>query len=72
MKAAYSVRSTIVHGSEPKPKDLIVRRKQVALHDFVQETGEVVRQGAQEALRRAADPKQDWPPDWDGLTLPQN
>jgi hypothetical protein len=67
MKSAYGVRSKIVHGDEPKPKDLKVKGAQVPLAEFVQATEEVVRQGLREALNRAA----GWPPDWDGMTLPK-
>lgn len=71
MKAAYQVRSTIVHGDEPKPNHLQVKGQRVALDEFVQATRDVVVQGAREALARVADPNSTWPPDWDGLTLPQ-
>ena len=67
MKSAYSVRSKIVHGDEPKPKDLKVKGAQVPLAEFVQATEDVVRQGLREALNRAV----GWPPDWDGMTLPK-
>jgi hypothetical protein len=67
MKSAYSVRSKIVHGDEPRPKDLKVKGVQVPLAEFVQATEEVVRQGLREALNRAV----GWPPDWDGMTLPK-
>jgi len=67
MKSAYAVRSRIVHGDEPRPKDLKVKGVQVPLAEFVQATEEVVRQGLREALNRAA----RWPPDWDGMTLPK-
>jgi hypothetical protein len=66
MKSAYGVRSKIVHGDEPKARDLKVKDVQVSLVKFVQATEEVVRQGLREALNRAT----GWPPDWDGLTLP--
>jgi Apea-like HEPN len=42
MKSAYSVRSKIVHGDEPRPKDLKVKGIQVPLAEFVQATEEVV------------------------------
>jgi hypothetical protein len=71
MKAAYNVRSTIVHGDEPKPKDLKVKGVPVPLSDFVQATEDVVRQGLRHALNKATDRKDKWPPDWDGLTLPK-
>ena len=71
MKAAYNSRSTIVHGDEPKPKDLKVKGVPVPLPDFVQATEDVVRQGLRQALNVATDPKGKWPPDWDGLTLPK-
>jgi Apea-like HEPN len=45
MKSAYDVRSKIVHGEEPKPKDLRLKGARVSLMDFVQATEEVVRQG---------------------------
>ena len=67
MKSAYVVRSKIVHGDEPKPKDLKVKGALVGLVEFVQATEEVVRQGLREALNRTA----EWPPDWDGMTLPK-
>jgi hypothetical protein len=67
MKSAYAVRSKIVHGDEPRPKDLKVKGMQVQLAEFVQATEEVVRQGLREALNRVA----AWPPDWDGMTLPK-
>ena len=67
MKSAYNVRSKIVHGDEPRPKDLKVKGAQVPLAEFVQATEDVVRQGLREALNRAA----GWPPDWDGMTLPK-
>jgi hypothetical protein len=67
MKSAYGVRSKIVHGDEPKSKELKVRGVQVSLVEFVQATEEVVRQGLREALNRTA----GWPPDWDGMTLPK-
>jgi hypothetical protein len=67
MKSAYAVRSKIVDGDEPRPKDLKVKVVQVPLAEFVQATEEVVRQGLREALNRAA----GWPPDWDGMTLPK-
>jgi hypothetical protein len=70
MKAAYGVRSTIVHGDVPKPKDLKVQGVPVSLAAFVQATEEVVRQGLRAALGRAADPMGKWPPDWDAMTLP--
>jgi Apea-like HEPN len=71
MKAAYQVRSTIVHGNDPKPNHVQVRGQQVALGEFVQATVDIVRQGAREALTRAAGSNSAWPPDWGGLTLPQ-
>jgi Apea-like HEPN len=71
MKSAYDVRSKIVHGDEPKPKDLKVKGAQVSLPDFIQATEEVVRQGLTEALHRATSPKDKWPPDWDAMTLPK-
>jgi len=71
MKSAYAVRSTIVHGEVPKPKDLKVKDMQVSLPDFVHATEEVVRQGLGEALKRATSQGNKWPPDWDGMTLPQ-
>lgn len=67
MRSAYGVRSKIVHGDEPKPKDLKVKGPQVPLGEFVQATEEVVRQGLREALNNAA----EWPPDWDSMTLPR-
>jgi hypothetical protein len=67
MKSAYAVRSKIVHGDEPKPKDLKVKGVPVPLAEFVQATEDVVRHGLREALNRAA----GWPPDWDGMTLPK-
>jgi hypothetical protein len=42
MKSAYGVRSKIVHGDEPKQKDLKVKGAQVPLTEFVQATEEVV------------------------------
>jgi Apea-like HEPN len=71
MKSAYGVRSKVVHGDVPKPKDLKVKGAQVSLADFVQATEGVVRQGLREALNRATDPGSTWPPDWDALTLPK-
>jgi hypothetical protein len=70
MKSAYGVRSKIVHGELPKPKDVKVKGVQVPLADFVQTIEQVVRSGVREALRRAVDPQSVWPPDWDDLTLP--
>jgi hypothetical protein len=70
MKAAYSVRSKIVHGDEPEHKDMKVKGVPKPLPDFVQASEEVVRQGLRQALAEAASPKRKWPPDWDGLTLP--
>jgi hypothetical protein len=67
MRSAYGVRSKIVHGDEPRPKDLKSKGVHVSLADFVQATEEVVRQGLLEALNRAG----GWPPDWDGMTLPK-
>jgi hypothetical protein len=67
MKSAYSVRSTIVHGDVPKAKDMKVKGQQVTLAEFVQAIENVVRQGLRKALTRAVD---QWPPDWDGMTLP--
>ena len=64
------VRSKIVHGELPKPKDIKVKGVQVPLADFVQTIEQVVRSGVREALRRAVDPQSVWPPDWDDLTLP--
>jgi hypothetical protein len=70
MKAAYNVRSKIVHGDEPKPKDMKVKDMPKLLPEFVQASEEVVRQGLKKALAEAASSKGKWPPDWDGLTLP--
>jgi hypothetical protein len=70
MKAAYSVRSIVVHGNEPKPRDMKVKGQPVSLPEFVQATEDVVRQGLRRALAEAASPKGNWPPDWDELTLP--
>jgi hypothetical protein len=67
MKSAYVVRSRIVHGDTPRPKDLKVKGVEVPLAEFVQATEEVVRQGLREALNRVA----GWPPDWDAMTLPK-
>jgi hypothetical protein len=69
MRSAYGVRSAIVHGEAPRPKDLRVKGAQVPLVDFVQATEEVVRQGLRTALQRET--KGKWPPDWDGMTLPK-
>jgi hypothetical protein len=69
MRSGYDVRSTLVHGDEPRPKDLKVKGGQVSLAEFVQATEEVVRQGLRAALQRAMRGK--WPPDWDGMTLPK-
>ena len=71
MKSAYGVRSKIVHGDVPKPKDLKLKGVQVPLAEFVQGIEEVVRQGLREALNRAASRRFKWPPDWDGMTLPK-
>jgi Apea-like HEPN len=71
MKSAYDARSKIVHGEEPKSKDLKVKGAQALLPDFVQATEGVVRQGLREALNRATSPKDKWPPDWDAMTLPK-
>lgn len=68
MRSAYGVRSAIVHGETPRPKDLKVKGAQVPLVDFVQATEEVVRQGLRASLQRET--KGKWPPDWDGMTLP--
>jgi hypothetical protein len=70
MKAAYNVRSKIVHGDEPARKDMKVKGVPKPLPDFVQASEEVLRQGLRQALAQAAGPKGKWPPDWDGLTLP--
>jgi hypothetical protein len=70
MKSAYAVRSKIVHGDVPRPRDLKVKGAPVPLADFVQATEEVVRQGLREGLNRAASPRVKWPPDWDAMTLP--
>jgi hypothetical protein len=48
-----------------------VKGKPVLLPEFVQATGEALRQGMREALDRARSPKDKWPPDWDALTLPK-
>lgn len=71
MKSAYSVRSAVVHGDTPKAKDLMLRGTAVTLPEFVQAIERAIRQGLREAVRRAADPADKWPPDWDGMTLPQ-
>jgi hypothetical protein len=71
MRSGYHVRSTIVHGKSPKPKDLVVRGAQVPLLDFVQAIEFVIRDGLRTALNRATDPQSKWPPDWDDLTLPK-
>jgi hypothetical protein len=71
MKSAYGVRSKIVHGQVPNPKDLKTKGAQVSLAEFVQAIEEVIRHGLQKALSRAASPKDKWPPDWDGMTLPR-
>jgi hypothetical protein len=70
MKAAYNVRSKIVHGDEPKSKDLKVKGTPVSLPNFVQATEGVVRQGLRRALDIAAGQSGAWPPDWDEITLP--
>jgi hypothetical protein len=70
MRAAYVVRSKIVHGNVPQPKHLKVKGVQVSLKDFVQATEEVVRHGLRVALSHAANAMEKWPPDWGGLTLP--
>jgi Apea-like HEPN len=70
MKSAYAVRSKIVHGDVPRPRDLKVKGAPVPLADFVQATEEVVRQGLREGLNRATTPRVKWPPDWDAMTLP--
>lgn len=69
LRSAYGVRSAIVHGDTPRPKDLRVKGAQVPLADFVQATEDVVRQGLRAALQRET--KGKWPPDWDGTTLPK-
>jgi hypothetical protein len=71
MKAAYSVRSKIVHGEAPKTNDVRVKGEQVPLADFIQAIAKVVRQGLAEALTRAVDTASVWPTDWDGMTLPK-
>ncbi len=70
MRWAYRVRGKIVHGDEPDPKDLKLKGAHVPLTDFVQAIEDVVRGGLREALGRAADPRDVWPPDWDAMTLP--
>lgn len=70
MRAAYKVRSKVVHGDIPKTRDLRVAGAPVQLPEFVEVVERVVRQGLREALRRAANATEQWPPDWDGLTLP--
>jgi Apea-like HEPN len=70
MKVAYIVRSKIVHGDVPKPKDLKVKGASVSLPEFVQATEGVVRQGLRRALSQATDSRAKWPPDWDAMTLP--
>jgi hypothetical protein len=71
MKAAYLVRSKVVHGEVPKPRDLKVRNVHTSFADLVQATASVVRQGLREALNRATSPRDHWPPDWYGMTLPK-
>ena len=71
MKSAYTVRSKIVHGELPKPKDVKVKGTPVPLAEFVQSVEDVVRQGMRIALRRAADPKDTWPPNWDDMITPK-
>jgi len=70
-ESAYTVRSSIVHGDSPKPKDLKVQDVQVRLPEFVEAIERVVRQALHEALDRATSQESNWPPDWDGLTLPK-
>jgi hypothetical protein len=71
MRSAYGVRSKIVHGDVPKPKDLKVKGTQVTLADFVHATEQVVRLGLAVALEQTTSPKDEWPPDWDAMTLPK-
>jgi hypothetical protein len=71
MRAAYNVRSIIVHGNEPKPRDMKVKGQPASLSELVRATEDVVRQGLRQALAEAASPKGKWPPDWDELTLPK-
>jgi hypothetical protein len=70
MRSAYNVRSKIVHGDSPKGGDLMVGGAVVSLPEFVQAIEDILRQGLREAVARASDPADSWPPDWDGLTLP--
>jgi len=55
MKKAYHVRSIIVHGKEPKRRDLALpKRGQVTFPEFVHETRELLRLSLKKAIRMAA------------------
>jgi len=71
MKSAYKVRGAVVHGNTPKPQDMRAKGESVPLAEFVQVIEGVIRDGLQVALDRTASPNGGWPPDWDGMTLPQ-
>jgi hypothetical protein len=71
MRSAYKMRSKVVHGDVPKAKDMLVAGNPVGLLEFVESVERVVRQGLREGLRRAAGATEQWPPDWDGMTLPR-
>jgi hypothetical protein len=52
MKSGYNVRSAVVHGSEPKAKDLLVKGKQGSLNELVQATEAIVRAGLRKAIQQ--------------------
>jgi hypothetical protein len=71
MQSAYDTRSAIAHGGTPNRKIMKIQGQPVELPELVKKTKEVIGAGCRKALVAAAS-GQGWPPDWEGLVLPES
>ena len=70
MKAGYDLRSAVAHGSNPKPEDIKLRGKRVALQEFVTVTEAIVRAGLLKVVDQI-EPGKRFSIAWDDLILPE-
>jgi hypothetical protein len=69
LRRGYNVRSAVAHGGQPKARELKSPTDDwLTLEQFVAEIEELVRLTLRKAVQ-AVGAGEEWPPDWDGLTL---
>jgi Apea-like HEPN len=71
MKRAYDLRSVVVHGGEPKRKDVKVKDRQVSLAEFVRATEQIVRSALYKAMQQVSSGGGRLAIAWEDLVLPE-